>query len=67
MGEIIIKVPEDIHEVIDLGLPYKEVKENIKKLERIKLIERALEIIEKYKGTVKVEDISEEELHLQGD
>jgi hypothetical protein len=67
VGEIIIKVPENVKEVIDLGIPYKEVKENIKKLKRVKLAKKALEIVEKYKGTIKVEDVKEEELYLQGD
>ena len=34
MGEIIIKVPEDIHEVIDLGLPYKKIKEKLEEIEK---------------------------------
>ncbi len=34
MGEVIIKVPEDVKEVIDLGIPYKRVKEKIEELER---------------------------------
>jgi activator of HSP90 ATPase len=67
MGEIIIKVPENVKEVIDLEIPYKEVKENIKKLKRVKLAKKALEIVEKYKGTIKVKDVKEEELYLQGD
>ncbi len=32
MGEIIIKVPEDVREVIELEIPYKEVKEKLEEL-----------------------------------
>ena len=67
MGEIVIKVPEDVHEVIDLGLSYRDVKE---KLEEIKMMERArlaLEIVKNYKGTVKIENIPEDEIYMQGD
>ncbi len=67
MGEIIIKVPEDVHEVIDLGLPYNKVKEILENLERRKKAKLALEIVRKYKGTVKIEDVSEEEIYMQGD
>jgi len=32
MGEIVIKVPEDVKEVVDLEIPYNRVKEKIKEL-----------------------------------
>ena len=67
MGEIIIKVPGDVKEVIELNLPYNEIKESLKKLEMKKEINRALQILEKYKHKIEFEEVSEEELHLQGD
>jgi len=67
MGEIIIKVPEDIHEVIDLGLPYKDVKEKLEEIKRMERARLALEIVKNYKGTVKIENISEDEIYMQGD
>jgi len=67
MGEIIIKVPGDVKEVFELNLPYNEIKEGLKKLEMKKEINRALQILEKYKHKIEFEEVSEEELHLQGD
>lgn len=32
MGEIIIKVPENVREVVDLEVPYSRVKEKIREL-----------------------------------
>jgi hypothetical protein len=67
MGEIIIKVPGDVKEVFELNLPYNEIKEGLKKLEMKKEINRALQILEKYKHKIEFEEVSEEELHLQND
>ena len=67
MGEIIIKVPEDIKEVINLKLPYNKVKETLENLEKKEKAKLALEIVRKYKGTVKIENVSEEEIYMQGD
>jgi len=67
MGEIIIRVPEDIKEVINLKLPYNKVKETLENLEKKEKAKLALEIVRKYKGTVKIENVSEEEIYMQGD
>ena len=67
MGEIVIKVPEDVHEVIEVELPYNKIKEKLKEIEREERAKLALEILRKYKGTVKIEDVSEEEFYMQGD
>jgi len=63
MGEIIIKVPEDVREVIETELPYKEIKKKIEELEREKKRKKALEIFEKYKHSIEVEEVKEEELY----
>ena len=45
MGEIIIKIPEDVHEEIKLDISYKEVKEKLKEIEENrKLLEEFLSI-----------------------
>jgi len=45
MGEIIIKIPEDVHEEIKLDISYKEVKEKLKEMEENKkLLEEFLSI-----------------------
>jgi len=68
MGEIIIKVPEDVHEVIDLGLPYKKIKEKLKEIEREEKYDKALDFILNNRGILdKHFKITDEELHLQGD
>ncbi len=63
MGEIIIKVPEDVREVIETELPYEEIKKKIEELEREKKRKKALEIFEKYKHSIEVEEVKEEELY----
>jgi len=67
VGEIVIKVPEDIHEVIDLGLSYRDVKEKLEEIKRMKMARLALEIVKNYKGTVKIGNIPEDEIYMQGD
>ena len=67
MGEIIIKIPEDVKEVINLDLPYKEIRKKIEEIEKSERARKALEILRKYKGTVEIEEVSNEELHMQGD
>jgi len=44
-------------------IKYKEKLEEIEREEKAKL---ALEILRKYKGTVKIENVSEEEIYMQG-
>ena len=63
MGEIIIKVPEDVREVIETELPYREIKKKLEELEKEKKRENALKILEKYKHSVEIEEINEEELY----
>ncbi len=63
MGEIIIKVPEDVREVIETELPYEKIKKKIEELEREKKRKKALEIFEKYKHSIEVEEVKEEELY----
>ncbi len=67
MGEVIIKVPEDVKEVIDLGIPYKRVKEKIEELEKEERIKSMIEFFQKYKGSVEIGDVKEEDIYLQGD
>jgi len=67
MGEIIIKVPENIHEVIELDLPYDKVK---KKLEEIGKNDgkEFLEFLLRNAGKLREEDLpSEEDIYMQGD
>jgi len=63
MGEIIIKVPEDVREVIDLGLSYKEVKENLGKLEKMKKLQLLKELTNKYGRKLDIPTVREEELY----
>ncbi len=63
MGEIIIKVPEDVKEVIETELPYREIKKKLEELEKEKKRENALKILEKYKHSIEIEEINEEELY----
>jgi len=67
MGEIIIKVPEDIHEVIDLGLPYKKIKEKLREIEKEEKLENIKNFLDKYGRKLKIDYPKEEELYLQGD
>ena len=67
MGEIIIKIPENVHEVIELDLPYNKIKEKLEKFKKEEKAKLALEILRNYKGTVKIENVSEEEIYMQGD
>jgi predicted dinucleotide-utilizing enzyme len=67
MGEIVIKLPEEVRETVHLHLPYEVVKEKVNELRKLERISKAMEILEKYKHSVEVEEISEEELYLQGD
>ncbi len=69
MGEIIIKVPEDTKEIFDLT-----ERDFDNELEKIELLlkeirqKRALELLGKLAGTLPEDfEVSEEELHLQGD
>ncbi len=67
MGEIIIKVPEEIHEVIDLDIPYNKVKEKLEEIKK-KEAKKFLEFLLKNAGRLKEEDLpSEEEIYMQGD
>ena len=65
MGEIVIKIPEEVKEVIELNVPYEKLKMRLKELEREEKAKYMLNFLNKYKGTVKIEPYSEEELHLQ--
>jgi len=63
MGEIIIKVPEDVHEVIDLGLPYKKIREKLKEFEKEETLKFLKQNFNKIINSIEVEDIKEEELY----
>ena len=68
MGEIIIKVPEDVREVIDLGLPYKEVKDMLEKIIKKKDPKKALRFLIENAGRLQEGDLpTEEEGYRQGD
>jgi hypothetical protein len=67
MGEIIIKVPGDLKEVWEFDLPYENIKKALMKLEKKKNVKEALDIFHKYKHKIEFEEVSDEELHLQGD
>jgi len=76
MGEIIIKVPEDVKEIIDLGLSYKEIKKKLEDIEKVKVnlikdkelrIQKIKEFLDKYGGKLNIGEINEKELYLQGD
>ena len=63
MGEIIIKVPEDVREVIETELPYEEIKKKIEELERERKLKFLLKFTEKYAGKIDVPEVKEEELY----
>ena len=68
MGEIIVKVPEDVKEVIEIGVSYSVVKEKLEEIKNSKSTKEFLEFILKNAGKLKEEDLpSEEEIYLQGD
>ncbi len=68
MGEIIIKIPEDVREVIDLGLPYKEVKDMLEKIIKKKDPKKALRFLIENAGRLQEGDLpTEEEVYMQGD
>jgi len=67
MGEVVVKIPEDIHEVIEVDLSYNKIKEKLEEMVKEERAKIALKILREYKGTVKIEDVSEEDLHMQGD
>jgi len=66
MGEIIIKVPEDIHETITITN-----EENLEELNQIfEVLKNKLFLrknMDKFLGKFEIEEVSDEELHLQGD
>ena len=67
MGEIIIRIPEDVKEVVELNVSYKKVKEKLEELEQIQTREFLNFIIEN-SGKLKGEDIPpEEKVYLQED
>ncbi len=63
MGEIIIKVPEDVYETIELDLSYKEIKEKIEELEKVKKLEFLKDFTKKYLGKLEVPRVEENELY----
>jgi len=67
MGEIIIKVPGDIKEVLELNLPYENIKKTLMELEKKENVKKALDVFHKYKHKIEFEEVTEEGLHLQGD
>ena len=63
MGEIIIKIPEEIKETIEINLPYSEIKkkiEELKKEEKLKFLKR---FTDKYLGKLDIPEIKEDELY----
>jgi len=66
MGTIIIKVPEDIERKFTID-NMDIIKEFLKKLERKQKIEFLKKNLDKILGKIEVEDVSEEEMYLQGD
>ncbi len=67
MGEIIIKVPVDVKEIIEVNLPYNKIISTLSKLEKKEEINKALEILQRYRHKIEFKETSEEELHLQED
>jgi len=66
MGEIIIKIPGDIREIIELNK--SKICENaIKKTEKLLDIIFLNQYFQEVKHSIELEKITEEELHLQGD
>ena len=63
MGEIIIKVPEDVKEVIDLGLSYKEIKKKLEDIEKKEKLEFLKEFTKKYFGKLEIPTIEESEFY----
>jgi len=66
MGTIIIKVPENIERKFTID-NMDIIKEFLKKLERKQKIEFLKKNLDKILGKIEVEDVSEEEMYLQGD
>jgi len=68
MGKIIVKVPEDVEEVIELEVPYSVVKEKLEEIKTSQSTKEFVEFILKNTGRLKEEDLpTEEEIYLQGD
>jgi len=66
MGTIIIKVPENIERKFTVD-NMDIIKEFLEKLERKEKIEFLKKNLDKVLGKVEVEDVTEEEVYLQGD
>ncbi|TCK04040.1 hypothetical protein [Phorcysia thermohydrogeniphila] len=67
MGEIVIKVPGDFKETFEIERDREAIKKVVKKLEVMEDIVFLQTHYSKVKNAVRVEDIDEEELTLQGD
>ncbi len=63
MGEIIIKISEDVKEVIELNVPYEKVKEKLEELEKEEKKKFLENFTNKYLGKLDISNVKEEELY----
>ncbi len=63
MGKIIIKIPEDIEETLELNISYDELMKKLGLEEKKKKKEIFKEITQKYARKLNVPEVKEEELY----
>ena len=64
MGEIVIKVPGDVREEIELELPAEVVVDKLEELARkFERLKRLRELTDRYRGKLDIPEVSEEELY----
>ncbi len=63
MGEIIIKIPEEIKETVEINLPYSEIKKKIKELKKEEKLKFLRRFTDKYLGKLDIPKVEEEELY----
>ncbi len=67
MGEIIIKVPEDIKKEYELDVPAKKIEEKINEIKKEGKVKFLLENFDKVKHSVKLKPYTEEDIYIQED
>ena len=64
MGEIVIRVPGDVREEIELELPAEVVVDRLEELARkFERLKRLRELTDRYRGKLDIPEVSEEELY----
>ncbi len=63
MGKIVIKIPENKEEEIELNVSYQEIKEKLEELEKEKKLQYLKNFTKKYKGKLEIPEINDDELY----